>query len=469
MRAALYGLTALLGALKVSPLGTKYKVSTPATNPLGGSLRYVENSGKCETTPGVFQASGYADLTSSMHMWFWFFEARSNPTTAPLTIWLNGGPGSSSMIGLFQEHGPCRISNDSKTLNYNPYSWNNYSNVIYVDQPVGVGYSYGTESVTSSFTAAEAVYQFLQIFFNDSVFSKYATDSFALWTESYGGHYGPAFTSYFESQNAIVAAGKGNGLLPIHLTTFGLGNGLTDPLTQYPQYVTYSQSNPYRATVSASTAKSVNTTLYKSGGCLAQIQNCYTTNSTSVCASATSYCNNNVLSPLAGIYDVYDVRTTSDAYPPDITSVLTSTSFMSAIGASETWQETNDQVYSNFVNGGDWMRSQAANLASVINSGIRVFIFDGDADYICNYMGVEAMLDSLSTNVASTYKAQSFTPWTVAGKSAGQFKTAGNLTYLRVYQAGHEVPAYSANGLAIGQAALNFFEQAMGGGTFGST
>lgn len=127
------------------------------------------------------------------------------------------------MIGLFQEHGPCRISNDSKTLNYNPYSWNNYSNVyvlfttqltlydraslsqyraltllsslsIYIDQPIGVGYSYGTESVTSSLGAAEAVYQFLQIFFNDANFSKYATTNFALWTESYGGHYGPQFT-----------------------------------------------------------------------------------------------------------------------------------------------------------------------------------------------------------------------------------------------------------------------------------
>lgn len=78
-------------------------------------------------------------------------------------------------------------------------------------------------------------------------------------------------------------------------------------------------------------------------------------------------------------------------------------------------------------------------------------------------------MDALQTNVTALYKQQSFTPWTVAGKSAGQYKNAGTLTYLRVYQAGHEVPAYSANGLAIGQAALNFFEQAMSGGTFKST
>ena len=89
---------------------------------------------------------------SSLMFWpkirFWFFAARKNPDTAPLAIWLNGGvrrpniydhanwianyhrqPGSSSMIGLFQENGPCRISNDSKTVNLNPNSWNTVANV----------------------------------------------------------------------------------------------------------------------------------------------------------------------------------------------------------------------------------------------------------------------------------------------------------------------------------------------------
>jgi len=72
-----------------------------------GSLRYVENSGVCGETPpesttslyahrrtektSVYSASGYADLTSTDSMFFWFFEARNNPDTAPLTLWLNGG------------------------------------------------------------------------------------------------------------------------------------------------------------------------------------------------------------------------------------------------------------------------------------------------------------------------------------------------------------------------------------------
>ena len=64
-------------------------VQPAATTP--GKLRVTENSGVCETTEGVYQASGYGDLTSNESIFFWFFEARNNPDTAPLSVWLNGG------------------------------------------------------------------------------------------------------------------------------------------------------------------------------------------------------------------------------------------------------------------------------------------------------------------------------------------------------------------------------------------
>lgn len=55
----------------------------------------------CETTPGVNSYSGFVDLDAESHIFFWFFEARNSPETAPITLWLNGGPGSDSLIGLF--------------------------------------------------------------------------------------------------------------------------------------------------------------------------------------------------------------------------------------------------------------------------------------------------------------------------------------------------------------------------------
>ena len=73
-------------------------------SPTGVTIRYKEpgKAGVCETTPGVGSYSGYVDLSPTSHTFFWFFEARHNPETAPLTLWLNGGPGSDSLIGLFQ-------------------------------------------------------------------------------------------------------------------------------------------------------------------------------------------------------------------------------------------------------------------------------------------------------------------------------------------------------------------------------
>lgn len=68
----------------------------------GAKIDFVSNSGICETTPGVNQHSGYLNVGGNENLFFWFFEARHNATTAPLAAWFNGGPGCSSMIGLFQ-------------------------------------------------------------------------------------------------------------------------------------------------------------------------------------------------------------------------------------------------------------------------------------------------------------------------------------------------------------------------------
>jgi len=113
------------------------------------SLSYKETR-ICETTPGVKSYSGYVNLPENisegrnydMHTFFWFFSARKNPVTAPLSLWLQGGPGSPSIPAALGENGPCYVTRDSKGTVVNPWYWNNEVNMLYIDQPVQVGFSY---------------------------------------------------------------------------------------------------------------------------------------------------------------------------------------------------------------------------------------------------------------------------------------------------------------------------------------
>ncbi|KZV62252.1 serine carboxypeptidase [Peniophora sp. CONT] len=435
--------------------------SAISSKPTAGALRVVENSGVCETTPGVYQASGYGDIASDKSIFFWFFEARNNPDTAPLIAWFNGGPGSSSMIGLFQELGPCRINNASTGVDLNPESYSEFANVIFIDQPVGVGFSYGTTDVGTSQEAASDVWDFFQIWLKDSRFSKFAARPFGIWTESYGGHYGPTFAAYFLEQNAGIANKSITGTT-INLQYLGVGDGLTDPLNQYPGYIAYAASNPYHALVSTSTITRANTSFFATNGCKSLIEQCYSTGSTSTCSKAQSNCNNNILSPLAGNWDVYYVLTQNpDPYPPALDDYLGSEAVTSKIGAQSEWSETSDDVYSNFAATGDWMHNSRPNLETVINSGVRTIVFDGDADFILNFKGVEAMVDALDTKFSSTFAQQQFSNFTVKGVSAGLFKNAGTFSYVRFFGAGHEVPAYEWPGVTRGAAALQMFTQIM--------
>ncbi|ETK76109.1 hypothetical protein L915_17395, partial [Phytophthora nicotianae] len=92
------------------------------------------------------QDSGYIKLPNKVddHYFYWYFESRSQPSTDPLVLWLTGGPGCSSMMALLTENGPCHVLPDLSTKR-NPYSWTNESNVVWLDQPTTVGFTYGDE------------------------------------------------------------------------------------------------------------------------------------------------------------------------------------------------------------------------------------------------------------------------------------------------------------------------------------
>ena len=218
--------------------------------------------------------------------------------------------------------------------------------------------------------------------------------------------------------------------------TFLITGNTQDPLSQYPGYISYAASNPYHALVSSSTITRANASWSESGGCKDLITSCYSTSNTTTCSRAQSFCNSNILSPLAGDWDVYYVPTEDpDPYPPDLTPYLSNSDLMSKIGAESEWEETNIRVYSNFAETGDWMHNSRPYLETVIDAGVRTLVYDGDADFILNFNGVEAMVDALQTKFSDEYAQQEFANYTVNGVATGLYKNAGTFSYVRIFGA----------------------------------
>jgi carboxypeptidase C (cathepsin A) len=120
--------------------------------------------------PGA--TSGYTGYlnSGSKHFYFAYFESRSNPAEDPLVLWLNGGPGCSSMTGLFMELGPCTVNDGGESARENPYSWIEAANIFFLDQPIGVGFSYDTNKSAhggegGTFAASEDIYAFMRLWY----------------------------------------------------------------------------------------------------------------------------------------------------------------------------------------------------------------------------------------------------------------------------------------------------------------
>lgn len=125
-------------------------------------------------------------------LFFWFFPTENPAGLKDITIWLNGGPGCSSMAGLLQENGPFLWQTGTYAPVPNPYSWTNLTNMIWVDQPIGTGFSQGTDLVNSEVDVANQFKGFWKNFvdtFSLQDYNVYVTG------ESYAGQYVPYISS----------------------------------------------------------------------------------------------------------------------------------------------------------------------------------------------------------------------------------------------------------------------------------
>ena len=430
---------------------------------------------------------------------------------------MNGGPGSSSMVGLFNENGPCQvveIAQGRLGTQANDWGWDRSTNILYVDQPNEVGFSYDTPTngslnlftsvlteppsdvpsgspnytfINGTFSsnnvntttnttevAAHAVWHMLQGFL--ATFPQYNPGTYSnstipgpvgvnLFAESYGGKYGPAFATFWEQQNVLRKNGSlsANKTLELHLTSLGIMQGCVDDLVQGRFYPIFANNNTYGVQVLSLTDQQTAASSYLSvDGCQEQIQACRhavvsqdpgelgdVAAVNQICKRAQTTCNNNVIGPYTDSgRDVYDItQSTPDPFPPSTyLEYLNSADVQAAIGVSINYTETNSAVANAFIQTGDYERGdQISQMAYLLSLGVRVALVYGDRDYICNWLGGEAVSFSIAA------QSPAYTPFYSAGYAdivvnnsyvGGVVRQYGNLSFSRIYDAGHLIPAY---------------------------
>jgi carboxypeptidase C (cathepsin A) len=288
-----------------------------------------------------------------------------------------------------------------------------------------------------------------------------------LFAESYGGKYGPAFASLWEEQNMRRSNGSlsQNGSIEIHLASLGIVNGCVDDLIQAPFYPEMAVNNTYGLTaINPTRATLASRSFYASGGCKDLIEECRTAVVSQdpendgdvkvvneICASAYSSCSTNVLEPYfdAG-RSVYDIgHYLPDPFPSNTyLEYLNTAEFLQAIGSPVNFTQTNRQVIDAFTSTGDYERNALVpDIAFLLNAGIRVGLIYGDRDYICNWLGGEAISLAVAAATSPTYAAR----FAAAGYApiitndsyiGGAVRQYGNLSFSRIFDAGHAVPAY---------------------------
>ncbi|KDO34551.1 hypothetical protein SPRG_00614 [Saprolegnia parasitica CBS 223.65] len=376
------------------------------------------------------------DTTNNGRLFYWLVEAEvKDPTTAPLTIWLNGGPGCTSMLGLFMECGPFHIEADL-TLSRNEYGWQKTSNVLFVDQPVGTGLStLGTRAYPSSGAAVAAhFYTFLLGFLQQHPEYVHGLVSRPIYFfgESHAGRWIPQFYSHIATENARNTHG-----LQIQIHGAGIGNGWVHPLIQYD----YSGFAHGLGLISLGQMRTLQTKFTVCTDAIAR----------GVYHDAACFANlDSIMDSVRGNVPLnfYDVRAygSSNEYPPAkerISAYLDQPEVRKALHVesnTQPFEQCNYDVYGAL--GHEDAVSTLHDVDAMLRDGVDVLFFNGQWDMMCNAFNTERVLYELQWPGRDDFKAAERYTWRVKGHDvpAGFVQTGGNLTFAIVSGAGHMVP-----------------------------
>ncbi|KAJ4171484.1 hypothetical protein NW754_013252 [Fusarium falciforme] len=445
----------------------------------GAKISYKQVHNLCETTEGVKSFSGYVSLPKdfipdakdwdediSGNFFFWYFEARDDPENAPTSIYLGGGPGYTSFDGssVF----PCYVNPDSNSTTLNKHSWNNHSNMLYIEQPLGTGFSYtkienGTyDTLTGEFTpvvdgealpelnvtnlhatlqaagigdtmnttktAARTLWRFAQVWFNEFPERAKNNDELAIWAVSYGGLYAPVFGSYFIDQNKKIEKGDppaANSTV-LNLVTVGLLNAMVDIRSMALGFPDFALNNTYDLPVySEEVAEMVLGNITAPDvGCLTLVDKCRAAVTRDDPESTGTNNHVNEICFKAMGYHHFDITLNKYAsFPTEYETALFNQPWVQQeLGVPLNYTRGNNEIEAAFLGRtGDMVRYGLEYIGHLLENGVNVAMINGDRDFRCNWFSGENASLSIPFSEAHQFAAAGYQPIMTNASHEGGF------------------------------------------------
>eukprot|EP00928_Gymnodinium_smaydae_P043949 TRINITY_DN29355_c0_g1_i1.p1 TRINITY_DN29355_c0_g1~~TRINITY_DN29355_c0_g1_i1.p1 ORF type:complete len:507 (-),score=75.46 TRINITY_DN29355_c0_g1_i1:387-1907(-) len=426
--------------------------STVALLMVTGAYGSVGNGiGVC--TDDAPQHSGYLTAGAGAEYFYYLAQSRSRtPESDPLVLWMTGGPGCSSVLALLIENGPCRVegrSGSAYEMQRNPYSWNEVANVVWVDQPIGVGYSTPGKRVDGTEKeVAENMIIFLQAFY--AKFPHFLDVPLFITGESYGGHYIPAVATRVLRQN-----GRGVG----QLAGVAIGNGLVDPTVQFASkpdmaFTGGTGSSLKKGVVDAQSYAEMKKAL---PACEAGIRACQKSvpPHNGCLESYVSCVLSQVLPVQATGKNPYDLRRPCETIPNPAdpvsgmcynislqTQFLNEPSVKARLGVppSRRWTACNLTLVVPFIVSGDELMSYRKNVLELLRADVQVLVYAGDTDFMVDWVGCRNWVANLPWEHQKDWLSAPNEPFVLHNRSRGMKQSAYGLTFLQLYDSGHMVP-----------------------------
>ncbi|XP_050304831.1 venom serine carboxypeptidase-like [Anthonomus grandis grandis] len=365
--------------------------------------------------------SGYftVDEPTDSNLFFWLFLSQNNPENDPVVLWLQGGPGASSIYATFTENGPYVLDENLK-ISYREYTWIANHSVIFIDNPVGTGFSFTNEGFVSNETqVGEHLYDALIQFF--TLFPELQQNDFFITGESYGGHYVPAISHTIHQKNPSAS-------LKINLKGLAIGNPLTDAKYQadYGAYL-------YYLGLIDENVKSTLDDLH--GEFLLAVDKENFTASTTLLNKIRE-----VALEASGIPQSYNHQSLLPEDPYYFEDYLTQPHIRPEIHIGNVSYGTTDSIVAQYLFE-DKTKGVSEWLGELINN-YSVLLYNGQLDTLDPYPLMVNLIRNINFDSRNDYLRAKRNIWHVDDEIAGYWKSVNNFTEVILLNAGHMVPLY---------------------------